>query len=195
MNHEEEINYRNKILFRVRNGDKISAEDRVWLATHRLYNRLMGYPYLNTDIIQLLPKVNYRVKIKVETLSYQKRILPVIAIPGGKGGIYTNFALVDYNGNISKGKPVKMLGVLIDSEHDESEIAVCSHLGLLSVSFECEYFDEKQHLTIRKCSNVGDPNFAMIRETISENKIRYRCKIPGNITFDSYVFTIEWNAK
>ncbi len=192
MVYKEEIDYRNEILLRVRNGKKISPEERLWLVTHRLINRSLGYPYLNTDIIHLQPKVNYSIRVKVENLTISNRIIPVITIPGGKGKLVANTQLTDHNGNISPRKNVKMLGLLIDMNHCESKLSYQSNLGLLGVSYECDYFDDKQGIMLRKNSCVGDPKFAMLCEFLSDNKILYRCKAPTNDSFESFVFSIEW---
>lgn len=193
MHYDEEIRHRNTILSRARNGERVTAEDRLWLATHRIFNRTLGYPYLNTDIIHLRPEVNYCIRIKVESLTYPGRVLPVITVPGGKGKIIANTLLTDHKGGVASRKSVKMLGILVDLNHNETEIIYCSNLGLLGVSFECEYFDNKQHIMLRKDSCVGDPNFAMLSEVLADNKIRYRCKTPENDGFESFVFSIEWN--
>lgn len=194
MNYEEEISYRNKILSRVRNGEKITSEDRLWLVTHRIINRTLGYPYLNTDIIHLRPEVNYCIRVKVESLTYPGRILPVITVPGGKGKIVANTLLADHRGDVTSKKTVKMLGLLVDLNHNETEFSYRSNLGLLGVSYECDYFDDKQHIMLRKNSCVGDPNFAMLSEVLADNKILYRCKAPTNSSFESFVFSIEWEA-
>ncbi len=194
MNYNEEIEHRNTIMSRIRNGEKVTSEDRLWLATHRIYNRVLGYPYLNADIIHLDPNVNYHICIKVESLTYPSRILPVITVPGGKGTIVANNVLYDYTNTVTSKKGVKMLGVLVDLNHNKTKITYQSTLGLLGVSFECEYYDDKQHLTIRKNSNVGDPNFAMLGEVLTKNKILYRCKTPDKNNFESFVFSIQWES-
>ena len=192
MNYEEEINCRNNIMSRVRHGEKITSEDRLWLVTHRIINPTLGYPYLNTDIIHLHPKVTYIIRVTIENLTYPGRIIPVITVPGGKGKIVANTLLTDYNGNVSSKKPVKMLGLLVNLNHNEAEFAYQSNLGLLGVSYECDYFDNEQHIMIRKNSCVGDPDFAMLGEVLSDNKILYRCKAPTNDSFESFAFSIEW---
>ena len=191
MKIEDEIIYRDEILSRVRNGEKISSDERLWLATHRIINRSLGYPYLNTDIVHLHPNVDYAIRIKIEALAYPNRILPVITVPGGKGGIVPNTLLVDNQRIIPTNKSVKMLGLLIDLNHNETEVIYRSKLGLLGISFECDYYDDKQRILIRKNSGTGDPTFAMIRDVISKNKIVYRCKTPVTNGFDDFVFSIE----
>lgn len=192
MNYEEEVSYRNKILSRARNGERITSEERLWLATHRIINQALGYPYLNTDIIHLRPKTDYFIRVKVENLIYPRRIIPVITVPGGKGKIVTDTLLTDHSGNISSKKSIKMLGLLVDLNHNETELFYQSNLGLLEISYECDYFDDKQHIMLRKNSCVGDPKFAMLSEDLANNKKLYRCKPPTKDSFECFIFSIEW---
>lgn len=193
MNYEEEMRYRKELLSRVRDGKKITPNDRLWLQTHKVINRLLGYPYLNTDIICLQPKVNYLVRVKIETLAYSNRIIPVITVPGGKGKIIPYWLLLDGK-KVETKKPVKMLGLILDLSHNQAEITYQSDLGLLGVSYECDYFDDKQHLMIRQDSNTGNATFAMLSEVLADNKILYRCKVPDTNNFESFAFSIEWET-
>lgn len=192
MDYIEEINRRDEILSLAHIGKKITVEDRLWLATHRAFNRRLGYPYLTKDIITLSPKTNYRIRIQVESLTYPMQILPIVDVPGGKGKILTDCSLTDYKGNVKIGKPVKMLVALVDLNHTKTEFCYQSDVGLLGVSYECTYYDDKQHLTIRSSSNTGNTAYAMLREDVSNNKILYRCKSPLSDSFDSFVFSIQW---
>ena len=106
--------------------------------------------------------------------------------------IKTHYALANHAGKKELGKPVKMLGAMIDANHRETEFSYRSELGVIGISFECDYFDSKQQLMIRKNSDTGDPNFAMIDEKIASNRMRYRCKAPTDSNFESFVFIVEW---
>ena len=192
MDYIEEMKRRDEILSLAHSGKKITAEDRLWLVTHRAFNRKLGYPYLTKDIIDLSPKMSYRIRIQVESLTYPMRILPIVDVPGGKGKILTDCPLTDHKGNVKISKPVKMLGALVDLNHIKTEFLYQSDIGLLGVSYECTYYDEKQHLMIRSSSNTGDTAYAMLREDVSDNKILYRCKSPVGDSFDSLVFSIQW---
>lgn len=192
MNYVDEINHRNNILKQVREGQKISPQDRLWLSTHRIYNRLLGHPYLNTDMINLQPNKDYNVIVRIEKLVYTRRIIPVITVPGGKGSIVTNARLTRLDGNPPSKKGVKMLGLLLDSQKRETEFTYRSALGIMGVSYECDYFDDKQEIIIRKDSSVGDPYFAMLSENIDNNKKMYRCKIPMREDFEQFSFSVEW---
>ena len=193
MNFEEEIAYRNELLSQARNGKKLSAQDRLWLVTHPLFNRSLGYPATNADIINLNSNAQYSIRVRVECKAYSDRIIPVFSVPGGKGIILVKGPLTDIRGNASTNKPVKVLGLLADLQHNDIQFFYQSELGLLGVSYECDYLDTKQHIMIRKNSGTGDPNFAMLSETLTENKRLYRCKSPDNDSFESLVFSLEWN--
>lgn len=193
MNYTEEIIYREKILSKARKGEKITVEDRFWLATHRSINRNMGYPYLNTDIISFKSNMNYLISIKVEKLEYPYRIIPVVTAPDGKGKIIPiDMTVKDYNGKITNKKAVEVLGLLVDSNRIERKFFYQSSLGLLGISYQCDYFNEKQHIMVRGNSDTGIPNLAMIRENMSDNKIVYSCKSPNDDSFEALVFSIKW---
>jgi hypothetical protein len=194
MTYEQEISYRDQILGKASRGEKITTEDRLWLATHRIYNRIKGYPYLNEDIIQISPKTIYHIHVRLEKCTYAGRILPVFVVPSGKGEIIYKKSVCDLKGNVFQEKPVKMLGLFISSQDSKKELTYCSDLGMLGVMFECEYYDEKHKRMIRSTSGSAH-HYAMLSERIAENKIRYRCKPPTTDDFDSYVFSVEWELQ
>lgn len=192
MRYKEEIAFRNEILSRIRNGKKITPDERLWLETHRVINQKLGFPYLNTDIIELDLSVTYNIRVRIESCPCCGRYTPIFGVPSGMGWIIANNSVVDYKGELSIGKKVKIFGFLCDSIHCETEFKYKSSLGLLSISYECEYYDEKQNLTIRKASNTGDPRFAMNVEILSQNKNRYSCRVIDSDSSDCLVFTVTW---
>ena len=191
-NYVEEIKHRDDIIAKIHGGLKISPDERQWLMTHKLYNRFYGYPYLNTDIIHLEKNVVYSVQVKIESKKYPDRIIPFFTAPCGKGEIYNNDIVFDNRGKPYTNKKVKMFGCLIDSNNTETYFQYKSQLGLLEVSYECQYFDEHQKLTIRKNSLTGDPSYAMLKEQVASDKIIYYCKSPTNKDFNSLVFSVKW---
>lgn len=190
-NYEYEIRYREMLLQKVRNNSKITSDERIWLVTHPVYNQQLGFPFFNVAIENLEPNKWYLVRVKLESTAYDDRIIPIIGVPAGKGKIIADFELRDVRGNVSLGKPVKMLGFELE-QHHMSEVKYLSVLGLLSVEYECDYFDEKQNLYKRQASSTGDPSFAMKKEIINNHLVKYRCKSPIGNSFDAMVFTIEW---
>ena len=192
MDYKKESKYRDQILARARRGDRITPDERLWLLTHRLYNHALGYPYLNTDIIDLQTDKECTVYVKIESISYDDRIIPVINVPGGTGKIVSENIVTDYKGDAQHKKPVKMLGLLLNMQHKETRFLYQSNLGLLGVSYECDYIDEKQKIKIRQNSGTGCTNLAMLCERISANRLLYRCKNPQNVSFDSLVFSVRW---
>lgn len=195
LNYEQEIKWRKLIMDKIHAGNRITTEERQWLVTHRIYNQVLGYPYLNADIVHMTPKILYSIHVAVESVAYPGKIIPVFTVPAGKGKIITDYTLTDHSGGQTTGKPVKMLGCLVDLNHKETQFYYQSHLGLFGVSFECEYFDKKQQLTIRKSSQTNDFNYAMLRDDLTHNKVLYRCKAPTEENFNSLVFSIEWTIR
>lgn len=153
----------------------------------------MGFPYYNKVIESLNSTSWYTLIINVESVSYDERIIPIIYVPADKGKIITDFELKDYNGNVSLGKPVKMLGFEFSQVPQTFQVEYCSMLGLLSVFYECDYFDSKRNLHKREASSTHNPNFAMARQVINDHTVRYHCKSPVGDSFDAMVFTVEWN--
>lgn len=192
MNFQEEIEYRKLLLAKISGGAKVSSEDRLWLQTHCTYNKILGYPHLNADIIHVQPNEKYCLNIKLELNAQNDKIIPVISIPANKGNIVTNTTLTNLDGKVVPCKPIKVLGVMINSTHTESQLNFCSTLGLLKVSYECTYYDDMQNIFIQQSSSTGDPSFAMLKEVLSENKVLYRCKHPKSDKFDKYSFSVEW---
>ena len=192
MNISDEISFRLGLLEKARRGEKLTPSDRIWLASHPIYHRTLNFPYLNTDIIQISPNVKYAFTIELLECTYSGRILPVVSAPAGMGKISTARKLNDYNGVEQTGKPVKMLGCKLARECPEFEFTYQSKIGVLGISYECEYYDPKHRLIIRKDSNTGDPNFAMIREQQTDSKVIYRCKSPSEDELSALVFSMSW---
>ena len=190
--YENELKFRNEILTKIHNREKISSEERQWLMTHKLYNRFYGYPYLNIDIIQLEKNTIYSINVKIKSKKYADNIIPFFTAAAGKGEIANNGIVFDNNGKSYSNKKVKMLGCLLDSVNDESFFHYKSQLGLLAVSYQCQYYDELQNSIIRKNSNTGDPNLAMRKEQITPEEIIYYCKAPINEDFHSLVFSVKF---
>ncbi len=192
MDYKEEILYREELLKKPHKGIKLTTDERVWLVTHSTYNRLMGYPILNVAIEKLDSEKWFLLKINIESKNYDKRIGPLISMPAGKGGIITDFEVEDLRGKKSIGKPIKMLCLLPNKENETTTVRYQSKLGLLSVSYECDYYDKLQNLHMRQSSDTGHPYFAMKRKVLNDNKVQYHCKNPLNDSFDALIFSLEW---
>lgn len=186
-----EVEQRKNLLQKARDSVKLTKEERIWLSTHALYNRQLGFPFFNTAIENLEKNKSHLLKITIDSVSYKDRIVPIIAVPAGQGQIITNGEVIDLKGNKWLNKPVKMLG--LESEKSvQFEVQYISQLGLLEVGYECDYFDNKSNLNMRQSSSTGDPDFAMVRHQVSDNKVQYCCKSPLTNSFDALIFSIEW---
>lgn len=194
-NYKDEIIYREELLQKIRDNVKITPDERIWLITHPIYNQRFGFSFFNVATENLEPNTWYILRINVECITYTDRIIPIIYAPGKKGEIVADFKLTDLKGNVSLKKPVKMLGFEIDPIHMEAKVKFRSALGILSVAYECDYFDKNHTLHKRQASSTGDPDFAMKKETLNNRMVRYYCKSPINDSFDAMIFTIEWTEE
>lgn len=190
---KREIEQREQILNKVRDKIKISPDERMWLMTHSVYNERWGLDCFNIVVEQIDPNKWFLLKIKVESVMYEKRIIPIIsAVPASKGKIVTDLDLYDYNGNLTSKKYVKMLGLELNNDSDEYEVKYFSDLGILSVAYECDYFDVRQNIIKRESSSTRNTDFAIKRQVVDDHTIKYYCKSPIAQSFDSLVFSIQW---
>jgi len=185
--HEEELKTREQIM----NKDKITKEDRLWLITHSLYNWKLGYPYYNDVIENIEPSKWYKLKMIVEAINYDNYLRYALHIHDKEGKIIGDGIITDINGNVTKKKFVKML-VFDVNPNETNEVYIYSSIGALSIVYGCDYYDPLVKLHKRELSSTGNALFAMIREEIKDNKVRYRCKSPLSDSFDALVFTAEW---
>ena len=191
---ENEIRRRKELLQKA-NNRTITAEEQLWLITHPIYNQQRNDFSLNTSVEHFLPNKWYVFKIKVESVNYNGRIVPQIFVPDKKGKLKTDLILKNYKGEFVSKKSVRMIAFEPDNDSLEYTVEVFSTVGCLSVDYCCDYFDEKHCLHMRKASATGDPNFAMIREFLGEQTVRYYCKSPVVDSFDALVFSLKWMEK
>ena len=196
MAYQDEINYREQLNHQVLQGKKLTKEEIFWLETHCRYSSVLGYPYLDFDIVKIKPNVDYTVRIHLEKLTYQDRVCSVIFVPAKKGQIIADFPVVDYRGRESIGKPIYMLTHDLTIEKNMVEVHYRSELGLLQIYFFCEFYDEKLHIETGGYSSGPKASIVMLREDVEDNKVQYRCN-PGleEFDFDSFVFSVEWEER
>ncbi len=188
----KQIEYRELLISRALKGERLSLEEKQWLVTNSVFNHKLGPPYTNYEIVKLPSSSNYNLVIKVEKITYENRIIPIISVPSSKGRILCGFPVTNLNGKTSVGKPIKMIGIENIIVNQEICLEYQSKLGLLAIEYQCDYFDGKQDCNIRKSSSSGDFNFAMFKESLTHNKIRMHCKAPQTDNLEALVFTIEW---
>lgn len=193
---EKEILHRENIINKVHNKIKISPEERMWLMTHPVYNVRYGADMFNIAIEHLEPNKWFCIKLTVESISYDNRMIPVIGVPAGKGKIITDLKLHKLSDKpVQLRTPIKMLGIESISENCEHFFDYFSELGILSVEYECDYFDKRTRLNMREASSTGNPDLVMRKETIDDHTVRYYCKSPVADVFDALVFNIQWTPK
>lgn len=195
-NYKSELEERERIKSKVRNNIKITPDERKWLMTHSVYNQKWGNDTFNVAVEHIDPNKWYVVRVSVESVSYDKRIVPVLsALPAKKGQIVAEFEVRNYDGVPVENKPVKVLGFEFDDNKFEYEVEYFSDLGIISIQYECDYFDSKMNLNRRAHSCSEDPALAMRREIVDVNTIRYYCKSPIDSSFDALVFNVHWEEK
>ena len=191
MTVEKEIEYRNKLLKVLREGGKISKEDRDWMQTHVAYSTRYGYPIISRDIIEIKPNKKYNICVCFIDARGIKKMSPLFIIPLNKGYISTNEDVIDVNGKISKGIKSKSISTMNSEENSKCEFMCLSKLGQISVCYECEMTDWRgiSHMS----SSIFGDKLVMRKEKVSDNKIIYYCTDFEEEEFDRYIFSVEWN--
>lgn len=193
---EEQIQYRNKLLARLRNGESISKEEKNWLRLNPVYNEKYGYPYLAMDVIEIKPNTRYLFSINTHKSNTTERMGAVFSLPlyseslkSGyfEGKFHKSDVQHDENG-LSKAK-----GIIVEEDGKKEDRAFIyrSKTGKMVVSYDCESEDH------RGCpcwtSSISCPLLAMKKVCASDNSVTYYCTGLTNSSFDSFIFRIEWN--
>ena len=195
MNFKESIKYRETLIKKVYDGEKMLQADRLWLLSNPIYNPIYDDEVLKGDILNLTPNQEYEINVKIKELNYYDGIfIPVIGIPIGKGDIKTEFCLLNLDEKEVKCQNTKMLAVMIDDKIKTAKFRFVSELGLMSILYKCEYYDPKMKVRIRANSDNPNRAFGMRKFWISDNEIEYRCKSPVELLspFDAMVFSVQW---
>ena len=174
----------------------MTVEERLWLETHSLYNRRYSGDIFNRVVENKIPKSKWLcMKISIESVLYNKRIIPIIIVPGAKGKIVFDQKLRDLFGRVKPPQtPVSMLGIEIEGACIDYTIKYVSDFGLYGISYECDYYDDKMRLNKRESSSTGNPCLAIRREVIDERTIKYYCKSPVSDSFEALIFIVSWNV-
>ena len=193
MNYKENINYRRSIEKKVMEKIKLTDEEKIWLSTNPRYNEKYSFPCLQRDIIAI-PK-NREINMVISELKNQdktKIFRPVIGVVG-KGKIKVAVELYDYDMRHCNSKETSILIPLFNRNRDTVSVRIYSELGLISVAYQCEYYDERMRLRVCEMSDGAKLSYGMKRCDISEKEFAYLCKSPtvSNDNFDSYTFSIK----
>ena len=194
---EIEVEQREKVLQKVHKGIKISPDERLWLQTHSVYNwRIIGDDIFNQVVERTIPEGKWlKMSLKVESVSYERRIVPEIIVPGGKGKIVCDWELTDLREKVKPQRtPIEWLCIELDTDipNPTYELDYISDRGLYGIAYRCDYYDERMKIHKREGSSTGNPKLAIRREPIDDHTIRYYCKSPISDSFDALVFTVGW---
>lgn len=189
---KEDYERRNAILKKTRKREKLTKEERFFLETTPAFNSFLGYPYYIQDIINIKNSSPIKLRVFLESLSYSNKISPVIYVPAQKGEINANFEVFDFKGVPKKSCNLKMLALEMSSNNNYVEIEYYSSISLLAVHYECYCYNNILNRVVLESSMCGKKNYAMLKEEVSENKVRYFCKSPTSDSFEAMIFSIEF---
>ena len=190
MEVREAIAYRKSLIEKAMAGQKLTENQREWLASNPIYNDKIGDSFLNLDILRISPQTEYLVHIKLLSNLKGEYGIPLVGIPWGQGCVQAAGTVRDLNGKEFTRKKVKLLGIEIDDFHRQTTLRIRSALGLLSVAYIYEYRMEESRAVVRKSSSTGDLRYAM-RRTAENGVYMYECKQPSNDNMKALVFSLE----
>lgn len=172
--------------------EKLTLDEKKWLATHPVYNEILGCSILRADCISIDPKIPYLITVKMVSNDKLLRITPTISVPLKKGYIKTNDLVYNINHvTVPQNEKIYMLSTCNTYDHPTSEMEYYSDLGCFEISYDCEITDH------RGCKYWGSSKMirglGMQKEQISDSKVIYRCNDVTHKIFESYIFSIEWN--
>ncbi len=195
VNFKENIKYRESLNHRVILGEKLTAEEKEWFILNPTFNPLYDNEIYQKDIIQLVPNQQYSIIITLEHTGAQAdEMFPIISGVTKKDCILfdEHYEVREVNDNVKKG-PVRILWLMDLLKNPlQSHIYMCGS-GKLDIKYGCEYYDPKVRLHKRE-SSICNFGYAMKKEIISENKVRYSCKhaLDDRNDFSGLIFTVEW---
>lgn len=191
LKYKTEIEYREQLLEKRSMGQRLTEDERFWLVTNPVYNRWHGYPFYNKDVISLRPNILYSIHIKIIEMPDRTPVTITLGVSDRKGKLISDEFLLDIDGNGTKKKTTKVLQFDLDKNKTDYYVKFKSEIGLLDISYGCDYYDERMKLFKKESSSTGNPCFAMIKDVISEVKVRYKCKHPKVDMYDMLIFEIE----
>ena len=173
----------------------MTDEEKDWFVLNPTFNPLYDKEIYQKDIIKLIPSQQYSIIITLEHTSVRAgEMFPLIFGITKKDSILfdEDYVVRDNNGKIKKN-PVRMLGLLNLSDKPLQSLIYKCGSGKIGIEYGCEYYDPKMNLYKRESSKCHF-GYAMKKESVSENKVRYNCKHPLSDRYDfgSLIFTVEW---
>lgn len=193
MDYKDNINYRHSLEQKVFVSDKLTDSEKWWCFSNPMFNERFDFPCYKRDVISI-PE-NQETIITLNALSFADNInqyRPVISVVG-EGTIKVEHNLFMPSGKKSKSKKTRIFVALLDVNRNSTSFSVISKSGLISIAYQCEYYDERMRLHKCEFSDGANLAYGMKRKNMKNNKVVYYCNNPTNCTdtFDSFVFSIE----
>ena len=193
MNYKDNIEYRNSIEEKAYNREKITESEKWWLRSNPVFNPRFDFGCYQRDIIKF--KENRDITVTITSLNCKdktKIFRPAIGVVG-KGSIKVNSQLLDIDGKAVDCKETRILIPLFNETRNSTTVRVSSKAGLISVWYQCEYYDESVKAYTIEMSDGANLSYGMKKQLISDNEFLYHCKSPTDSTdnFDVYAFSVK----
>ena len=193
MDYKMNISYRRSIEKKVFQSQKLTDVEKWWLLSNPRFNEQFDFPCYQRDVISI-PE-NRETAIVITALSFgddTKTYRPVISVVG-KGWIQVENELYNMHGEKSSHKQTRMLVTLLNPSCTSTLVKVNSKSGLISIAYQCEYYDERRGVYMREVSDGANLSYAMKKQEISDNEYVYLCKNPSvhDAIFESFSFLIK----
>ena len=196
MDYKENIKHRYFIEKKVYSSQKLTDEEKQWLRSNPMFNVRFDFPCYQKDVINI-PE-NYETNVKITVLSYgdkTKIYRPVIGVVG-KGTIKVSGELLDIGRRKVDYKETRILIPLFDRNINSTTETVFSKSGLMSIWYQCEYYDERMKLYTIEMSDGAKLSYGMKKSIVSDNEFIYYCKSPtapndAEDAFNAFVFSVK----
>lgn len=196
MDYRENIKYRRSIEEKVFSSEKLSDSEKCWLYSNPRFNECFDFPCYQSDVISI-PQ-NSETSITITALDYKdntKIYRPVISVVG-KGVIKMDGVLFNTDRKKCDYKETRILIPLLNTNRTSMSARIVSKSGLISIAYQCEYYDERMKLYTAEMSDGAKLTYGMKKQNVSDSEFVYYCKSPTepndlSNSFDSFIFSIK----
>lgn len=194
---KENIARRNALMGRLGKGETLSLEERLWLHANPIYSPRYGKPYIVADMLPLEPGQEYAITVSCLADDQNHPIVPTFTIPFEKGGYLHLAAVAKSDQDFRKMRDSTKFSMRMIS--GITAVLRCrSDSGILMVSYQ-GWVPDNQPMPLW-FESIRCPRFAMEREILSDNMVRYGCcgadttadTLHGEDTFSRFRFAVNW---
>ena len=196
MDYKENIKYRYFIEKKAYASEKLTDSEKWWIRSNPEFNPKFDFPCYKSDVINI-PE-NRDITVTVTALSYgdkTKIYRPAIGVVG-KGTIKVNGELFDIERRNVDYKETRILIPMLDRNRTSTSHTVFSKSGLMSIWYQCEYYDERMRAYTIEMSDGAKLSYGMKKSILCDNEFIYYCKSPtvpndAKDAFNAFVFSVK----